>query len=71
MDAGDTLARIENARAQHGFSIRTICDAAGVSLTAYYKWRAGRGIMPETRAAVRAALRKLAMTGTPKATEKK
>ena len=58
-DASDTLARIERARAKHGLSIRSICDAAGVSLTAYYQWRAGRGIMPETQAAVRSAIRQL------------
>lgn len=58
-DASDTLARIDEARAEHGLSIGSICKAAGVSLTAYYQWRSGRGIMPETEAAVRAAIRRL------------
>ncbi|WP_432431518.1 transposase [Chelatococcus daeguensis] len=59
LDTTSILALIEEAQANHGISIRAICRAAGVSTTSYYQWRAGRGIMPETQAAVRSAIRQL------------
>lgn len=57
--AADTvLPEIEARRAQVGMSISTLCREAGVTRTAYYHWRRGGGMMPETLQAIESAIKK-------------
>lgn len=51
------MKAIETRRMALGMSVSELCARADVSRTAYYKWRKGRGIMPETIDALEAALK--------------
>jgi|TARA_R100000005_G_scaffold96162_1_gene81117 transcriptional regulator with XRE-family HTH domain len=48
--------RVEGARKAVGLSVSELCFRASISRTAYYKWKNGRGIMPETLASIQKAL---------------
>lgn len=48
--------RVERARIAIGMPVSELCFRANISRTAYYKWKSGRGIMPETLASVQKAL---------------
>jgi hypothetical protein len=57
--AADTvLPTIEARCAQVGMSISTLCREAGVTRTAYYHWKRGGGMMPETLQAIENAIKK-------------
>jgi len=57
--AADTvLPAIEARCAQVGMSISTLCRQAGVTRTAYYHWKRGGGMMPETLQAIETAIKK-------------
>lgn len=57
LDSRAIIEEIEEKRKECGMTISDLCIAAGVSRTAYYRWVEGRGIMPETESALRAALK--------------
>lgn len=47
---------VERARKAIGLSVSDLCLLSGISRTAYYKWKSGRGIMPETLESIQTAL---------------
>lgn len=57
--AADTvLPAIEARCAQVGMSVSALCRQAGVTRTAYYHWKRGGGMMPETLQAIESAIKK-------------
>lgn len=52
------LPAVEVRCAQVGMSISALCKKAGVTRTAYYHWKRGGGMMPETLQAIENAIKK-------------